>query len=755
MQKYGAGFPQLTTGQRICINCRFHILNNCRTQTHEEECESDSEESPIPNVREARSSFQDHDHDARAKAKGNALNRVNSMLKLFSLSPITHPSQRARAAPILKRKYEAINTNIKQDFNHFGPSILSLSPIKAANSCRSCKKLVEDLKKRHSSDALTRREKYQILTCTPDSEGIADIVKNFNCSQYVAREVSKLRSREGAFSAPPPRQGRPLSNDTTQKVIAFYLDPGNSQIQPDKTIYSGTGKSKTRIAKQHMVVTLDELYISFQQRYPNDKVSLSKFSTLRPKQCVWAGANGFHRQCVCEIHQNYHLLLDAVEKDYKTADSMKEIFCDTNDATCMLGKCQTCPNLNLTETWLDDFDPDELIEFLQWTKNISGYSELVWKKLEVAEFMNELKKAIPKVAAHHFLMLQQRDYINSLKLQLKEDEAILYVDFAENYSFVIQDEVQGFHWTNSQATVHPFVLEWTPKEQDKMESKPIVVVSDELQHCASSFHAFRAEAMSVIKKLHPNLQTIHYVSDGAASQYKNYKNFTNLLYHEADFKVKATWAFTATSHGKSRCDGVGAVVKNTARRAALRGKAILTAEDMYMFCQEKLGNSMEFIYMDRESVSTIQEEFKLEERYSQAKTVPGTRKNHYFVPYSATEILVREYASAVESKIISVILIKSDQQEVQLHEFPSVGEFVACRIGNSVEIGMVLNVDLEMGDIQVNLMKKLRSNQFRWFEMQKHVFVTLDEIVRKVSAPVTTTGRLYTLTLEDARMISK
>ena len=30
--------------------------------------------------------------------------------------------------------------------------------------------------------------------------------------------------------------------------------------------------------------------------------------------------------------------------------------------------------------------------------------------------------------------------------------------FAENYSFIVQDAVQGHHWNNSQATLHPFAV---------------------------------------------------------------------------------------------------------------------------------------------------------------------------------------------------------------------------------------------------------------------------------------------------------
>ena len=33
-------------------------------------------------------------------------------------------------------------------------------------------------------------------------------------------------------------------------------------------------------------------------------------------------------------------------------------------------------------------------------------------------------------------------------------------DFAENFTFVMQDEVQLYHWNNGQTTIHPFVCYW-------------------------------------------------------------------------------------------------------------------------------------------------------------------------------------------------------------------------------------------------------------------------------------------------------
>ena len=53
-------------------------------------------------------------------------------------------------------------------------------------------------------------------------------------------------------------------------------------------------------------------------------------------------------------------------------------------------------------------------------------------------------------------------------------------DFSENYSFVLQDEAQGFHWNNSQATLHPFVVYYT--ESGELHQLSYVIISDCLQH---------------------------------------------------------------------------------------------------------------------------------------------------------------------------------------------------------------------------------------------------------------------------------
>ena len=62
----------------------------------------------------------------------------------------------------------------------------------------------------------------------------------------------------------------------------------------------------------------------------------------------------------------------------------------------------------------------------------------------------------------------------------------------------------------------------------------------------------------------------------------------NLIHHKIDFDLDACWTFTATGHGKGAGDGIGAVLKSTARRVT-RSKNILmsNAKDFYEFTQKQ------------------------------------------------------------------------------------------------------------------------------------------------------------------------
>ena len=48
--------------------------------------------------------------------------------------------------------------------------------------------------------------------------------------------------------------------------------------------------------------------------------------------------------------------------------------------------------------------------------------------------------------------------VSGLKESLLSSTCIVLADFAENYSMVVQDAVQGCRWTQQQCTIHPLVI---------------------------------------------------------------------------------------------------------------------------------------------------------------------------------------------------------------------------------------------------------------------------------------------------------
>ena len=177
------------------------------------------------------------------------------------------------------------------------------------------------------------------------------------------------------------------------------------------------------------------------------------------------------------------------------------------------------------------------------------------------------------------------------------------------------------------------------------KSHSLCFISNDLKHDVDFVHVVIRETVEFIKSfLFDDVVHIHYFSDGCAAQYKNLKNFINLCHHKIDFNVDCSWSFFATSHGKSPCDGIGGTLKRLAARASLqRAKTnqIVSPEDFFNFCNDEI-KMVTSIYIPKEEIEATRE--KMRERYEKAKTVPGTRSFHHFVPLSHTPQVPSSYS---------------------------------------------------------------------------------------------------------------
>ena len=48
--------------------------------------------------------------------------------------------------------------------------------------------------------------------------------------------------------------------------------------------------------------------------------------------------------------------------------------------------------------------------------------------------------------------------MKSKKDNLENDEALVILDFSENYNYVVQDDIQQRYWHQTAVTVHPVVI---------------------------------------------------------------------------------------------------------------------------------------------------------------------------------------------------------------------------------------------------------------------------------------------------------
>lgn len=172
---------------------------------------------------------------------------------------------------------------------------------------------------------------------------------------------------------------------------------------------------------------------------------------------------------------------------------------------------------------MDDNLVDSII-YKQWVSVDRCTLETFCKSAD--DFVDVFCEKLEVLLPHSFIAKQQSSFQTKLKPDLLPGELLVSADFSENYSFVLQDAAEGFHWNNSQATIHPFVVYYM--DSGELRHVSYAVISDCLHHDTVAVHLFQKSLISFLKEkfgIFP--RKIYCFSDGAASQYKNRKNFIN------------------------------------------------------------------------------------------------------------------------------------------------------------------------------------------------------------------------------------
>ena len=486
--------PQLSIGSKICDTCRKKL----------------SREPPVFNP-EPDSPSPEAEEDELYVQSPEAVSSLNKCLVELGETPCSQI--KARGKKYSRQKVQKITEAMKR--------VVVSGEVTDDES-----EMIQQLKEKFQLTT-QRSEQLQILTVLPKSWSLRKIQQEFGVTNYMARKSKELVKEKGILSLPSSKSGPSFPPETVEIIHVFYESDEISRVMPGKKDFVSTKVEGKRVHVQKRLVlnNLREVYREFKEKFPARKVGFSKFAELRPKHCVLAGASGTHSVCVCTIHQNVKLMMYVPNlPTYHHCLAM--IMCNPPLPKCYLGECDECPGVaQLKEeliTLLDENDIGQII-YKQWMATDRSTLETFCAPPE--EFVETCEK-LELLRPHSFIASEQASFYIKCKSSLQPGEILVTVDFSENYSFILQDAAQGFHWNNSQATLHPFVAYFVDREE--LRHLSYVIISDCLHHDTTAVYLFQKCFIAFLKSfLNKELQpkNVIYFSDGAASQYKNRKKF--------------------------------------------------------------------------------------------------------------------------------------------------------------------------------------------------------------------------------------
>jgi len=367
--------------------------------------------------------------------------KLNQSLQALKVTPV-RPSD-AKKRHRLASKIRKARRTLRQQVKNFAGR--PITPSSKKTNCSYCCELLKQLSSKFPS-LKSKSDKYKALTSVPKRFSAREIRNRFCATSYQVRHAVTLRNTEGHFSWPMQKSSnKPLTEEVLTAVKNFYFAEENSRpssVARD-TVYVAIEEGKReKHAKYRLIWNLNDLYSSFKAHHKEIKISVSKFSELRPKNCAWPGRKGYHITCVCLIHQKFLFMLEGLGIEVTTKDFLSSVICKEPTHDCYLGLCDSCPNKEYINSCFEAKIDEDEIEYLSWQH--TDYTDIKKITTSMEAFTQEFEAYIPKILIHDFIYKQQRDFIERLRVEyLKTANAItVLVDYPQNYTFIIQKAVQ-------------------------------------------------------------------------------------------------------------------------------------------------------------------------------------------------------------------------------------------------------------------------------------------------------------------------
>ena len=389
-----------------------------------------------------------------------------------------------------------------------------------------------------------------------------------------------------------------ISDDTKEVVADFWRSSEISRILPLK---KRAKKGKPTYLLEH---TYTAAYRMYKAKHPNTKIGYCTFIKLKPGN-VRQIRYKERMVCCCKMCENCKLMLNALNNTVQQglehlvindiAKVAGMVLCSNVSEQCLENSCKNCTNLTAHYQPLIDQHGNGTVSYREWvykpytsqkTGKVSKVLHFQTKESKIIDLVQIFSKDSSKLGSHLFRAKWQQEQFSLSHDVMPPKSAVMVMDFSENYSCSLQDEVQSYHWSQSQITIHPMVAYVNGSDEvgKPTHIESYVAISDDLAHDSAAVEMFASLAEGQLKRKHKITKIVQF-TDCCAVQYR----CKTVLADISTAELETERNYFEASHGKSPSDGLGAVIKNAATRAVTHRKVVIVnAKDMYAFCQENL-----------------------------------------------------------------------------------------------------------------------------------------------------------------------
>ena len=140
----------------------------------------------------------------------------------------------------------------------------------------------------------------------------------------------------------------------------------------------------------------------------------------------------------------------------------------------------------------------------------------------IGDLLDECHSQLGRFKPHYYNIRHQYKFYRTLKRNMMSNECLMHIDFSENYACKMQNEVLSAHFgaSKKQTSLHTGVY----YVGHDGEANTFCTISESLQHGPAAIWAHLDTVLNLTQNKHPEIDTIHYFSDGPCTQYKQKAN---------------------------------------------------------------------------------------------------------------------------------------------------------------------------------------------------------------------------------------